>query len=110
MNTLKFTPKEFNEAIDNILLHFADQVGTHMVCICKKKVHKHCPRHQGIAVMKMVYNQRQPLGDKLLHLQSKEASKENRMIDMFEAEPRNILPMEQCRVIIKEGKSLNTKE
>lgn len=71
MNTLTFTPDEFNKAADEILKNYAHQIITHMPCICKKKVHKNCPKHLASGVTKMLYDDRQPLGDKLLYLQLK---------------------------------------
>lgn len=70
MNTITFTPKDFDLACDNILMNFREQVEKHMPCICKKKIHKNCPRHNAAGVMKMVFDQRQPLGDKMLYLQA----------------------------------------
>jgi len=104
MTTLKFTPEDFNLAIDNILINFREQVESHMPCICKKKIHKHCPRHNAKSVMKMVYDQRQPLGDKMLYLQAKEIP-ESRMIDVIHLEPPQILPLDKCKVGIEYGHS-----
>lgn len=87
MTTLTFTPKEFDTAVDNVLLSYADQVLGHLPCLCKKKQHKNCPRHLAKGVMKMVYDQRQPMGDKLLYLQSK------KVLDTEQAkQPAIILP------------------
>ncbi len=104
MKKIEFTPEDFNLAIDNILINFREQVESHMPCICKKKIHKHCPRHNAKGVMKMVYDQRQPLGDKMLYLQAKESS-ESRMIDVIHLEPPQILPLDECKVHIDHGHS-----
>jgi hypothetical protein len=69
MNQLTFAPDEFDAIADTIILNFVDQTKTHLQCICKKKQHKNCPRHSAMAVMKALFDQRQPIGDKLLHQQ-----------------------------------------
>lgn len=71
MTNLTFTPKEFDDTVDTALLSFVEQVKNHLPCICKKKMHKNCVRHNALGVMKMVFDQRAPIGDKMLYLQLK---------------------------------------
>jgi len=80
MTTLTFTPKEFDDQIDLVLLAFVEQVQKHMNCLCKKKIHKNCPKHNATVAMKMVFDQRAPLGDKLLYLQSRNTAPKQSII------------------------------
>ena len=56
------------------------QVQKHMNCLCKKKIHKNCPKHNATVAMKMVFDQRAPLGDKLLYLQSRNTAPKQSII------------------------------
>lgn len=71
MTNISLTPKEFNEIYDSVLINFMANIHKHLRCICNKKMHKNCPRCNFDQMSKMVYDNRSPIGDKILHLQSK---------------------------------------
>lgn len=99
MTTLTFTPKEFDDTVDTALLSFVEQVKNHLPCICKKKMHKNCVRHNALNVMKMVFDQRAPIGDKILYLQSKKSP--DGLHNTFDTvQPKQSL-LEDCKVVIK---------
>lgn len=70
-NTIILPPKEFDAIIDNVLINFMEMTSTHLRCICNKKMHKNCPKHNFEQMSRMVYDHRQPIGDKILHSQTK---------------------------------------
>ena len=71
MTSISLTPKEFNDIYDSVLINFMANIHKHLRCICNKKMHKNCPRCNFDQMSKMVYDNRSPIGDKILHLQSK---------------------------------------
>lgn len=76
MNTIYLTPNELDTIIEGNITSFIQTVVPHIPCICKKKQHKHCPRHQFQMASTVVFASRQPIGDKVLHQQQiKEQSK-----------------------------------
>ena len=71
MTTISLTPKDLDIIVDEVLLGFVGTTMEHLRCICNKKFHKNCPKHNFQQMAKMVFDQRQPIGDKILHSQSK---------------------------------------
>ena len=71
MTSISLTPKEFDAIVDNVLIGFMANIHKHLRCICNKKMHKNCPRCNFDQMSKMVYDNRSPIGDKFLLLQSK---------------------------------------
>ena len=73
MTTINLHPKELDDIVSTNLLAFVEVTMKHLPCLCKKNMHKNCPRHLYQHTAKIMYDQRQPIGDKILHLQSKKA-------------------------------------
>jgi hypothetical protein len=71
MTKIELTPQQLDEILDMAMLNFIEVTGTHLMCLCKKNRHKRCPRHNFQQMAKVVYDNRQPIGDKILHSQSK---------------------------------------
>lgn len=71
MTKIQLTPQQLDEILDMAMLNFIEVTGTHLMCLCKKNRHKRCPRHNFQQMAKVVYDNRQPIGDKILHSQSK---------------------------------------
>lgn len=73
MTTIHLRPEELDGIIDTNLLRFIEVTMKHLPCLCKKKMHKNCPRHVYQHTAQVMFDQRQPIGDKILHLKSKKA-------------------------------------
>lgn len=69
MNTIHLTPKELDAIAEEIIINYSQTVASHMPCICKKKQHKNCPKHQFQITSTVVFASRQSIGDKVLHQQ-----------------------------------------
>lgn len=71
MTKIELTPQQLDEILDMAMLNFIEVTGTHLRCICNKKMHKNCPKHNFLQMAKVVYDNRDPIGDKILHSQTK---------------------------------------